>query len=1047
MIQNFDSYGLYEPPSFILCNPDKSELYSLGLIRERKYMPRYNGLGKISFIADAYVDSVAVEYYDYLEYRRLIYLENLGYFMISSISTDGDGINKTKTIEAESLEVELCTKKITSFVGTYKFWDILNPTDTLMGKLLDYLPGWSMGDYTFELTTKYRTFDVSDSTIYAFLMTNVEDAYQCIFDFDTINKTISAYTIADATTATDIYLSYDNLVKSIEIDTKTDELITALSVYGGGGLSINVVNPLGTPTIYDFSNFLSEEWMSGSLVDSVTAWNLKLTDKQTEYSGSTTSLLNQYIVLGEEEAVLSEYQTELSVLEVTKSAKIAAGQSLTAINVSIRAKQAQIVAQQAIVSGTEDEIDSITVNLNNVSDYLSFTNTNNFSEEQLTELSPFVIGSTYNNENIIQTDSMSASMIQTQAQYLFDQAEEVLAKIAQPRYEFKLESGNFIFIEDFQPFISEIVLGAVITIEVNEDSTTSTPVLLGLDLNYDNPEEFSLIFGNRLRLDNSAYALADLLNESFTSSINTRFNSEEWGNWTEHKDDVTTFITSSLDTATNNLISGSAKSILIDQSGIRIRESIGTNLFSPNQMWMNNGVLAFSDDSFETAKLALGQIVVNGLTLYGLVADAVVGHLIAGNELIISNSNPLTGETTFTVTGSMVTIVNGYFSTTNDNSTISIDPANGIRIDKILASGATQNQMYIDTSGNLVFRGDISGASGTFTGAINATSGYIDGWEIRDSGLWDTNGNYIRSDGKIRLGKLQIDGDRADFYGNFYASNLIDTLTWQQIGSVNANSIALGTLSAINIHGGRISWGGSYADPSAVMTSSGTGAATLLAETIRLGSIDDEIIAAELILNSGVNTDALLISPTNIIIGDTYYDAPTNIDLRGNIIIRGKQGVSGIFPIGDNRIEITEGIITETTVDGEIGLLGSTWVLSNPTFSQVSGITIDNPTASAGFGLVYKISGSNYLTLADKTTIAGASGFVMSVSDNKWLVQGMARNGSWSFTPGKLIYLSTNGQMTTTVPTGSNVVAQILGVAIEYTKIFFNPCLVQVEMN
>ena len=1045
MIQNFDSYGLYEPPSFILCNPDKSELYSLGLIREKKYMPRYNALGKISFIADAYVDGVEVEYYEYLEYRRLVYLEDLGYFMITSIAKDGDGIEETKTIGGESLEVELCTKKITSFTGTYKFYDVLDSSGTLMGELLDYLPGWSMGDCSFVLTTRYRTFDVADSTIYSFLMTNVEDAYQCIFYFDTINKTINAYTIDDGTTASDIYLSYNNLIKNISVDEKTDELITALSVYGGGGLSINVVNPLGTATIYDFSNFLSENWMSGSLVDAVTAWNEKLDDKQTEYSGSATDLLDQYTILGEQEAVLSEYQTELSVLETTKSATIAAGDSLAAINALISAKQAQIVAQEALVSGTEDEIDSITVNLQTVSSYLSFTNTDNFTEDQLTELSPFVIGSTYKNENIIETDTMSASAIQIQAQYLFDQAEDILAKISQPRYEFKVDSANFVFVEDFEPFVSQLVLGAVITIEIERDGTTSAPVLLGLDLNYDNPEEFSLVFGNRLRLDDSSYELADLLNQSLNSSIETRFNSEQWGNWTEHKDTVTTFVTSSLDAAVNNLVSGSAKSILIDQSGIRIRESTGANSFSANQVWMNNGVLAFSDDSFETAKLALGQIVVNGTTFYGLIAEAVVGHLIAGNELIISNSNPNTGETTFEVTGSMVRITNGYFTTSNYNNIISIDPDVGIKIDKILPGGSTQNQMYIDTAGNLIFRGDISGASGTFTGAINATSGYIDGWEIRDNGLWDTNGNYIRSDGKIRLGKLEIDGSTANYYGNFYADNLIDTLTWEQISSVSPSSMISGWMSGVNIWGGTIAWGGTRYDPIATLDV-GNEVAQFYSPTIVLSTDGGTGQSASIEIDNYNDRKTIrIITPNEILIGNTYPSSSVNIKFNGNIFVRGYRGVSGIFPVGDNIIEITEGIITKTNISGEIGLLGDTWVLANPGSGYVSGIEIDNSGYSAGFGLIYKMSSYGTLSLASNTSIAGASGFVMSASNNKWLVQGLA-TGGWSFTPGGLIYLGTGGGMTQAVPSGSNVVAQILGVAISSTKIFFNPCLVQVEM-
>ena len=1040
--QSFDSFGLYESPSFILCNPDKSELFSLGMIRERKYMPRFNALGTLSFIADAYVDGQKVEYYDYLEYRRLVYLENIGYFMITGLSTSGDGIHETKTIECESLEVELVTKRISYLEGTYKFFDILDPSDTLMGKILTYLPGWSMGTVlSFELTTKYRTFDISDTTIYNFLMTDVSEAYQCVFYFDTINKTINAYTIDRATIATDVYLSYDNVIKTIDIDEKTEELITALSVYGGGGLSINIVNPLGTPTIYDFSHFKTTQWMSQGLVDAITAWDEKRELRQEEYADLASDLRDSYLILGELEADLAEIEVDLAALETEKSALIAAGSSLTSINAQINAKKAQRTAKKNQIAARNNIIDAIFEDLEEISDDLAFTNSENFTEAQLLELSPFVIGSTYKNDNIIETDLMTSAEIQDQAQSLYNQAIEVLEKVSQPRYEFSISSANFVFMKDFQPFISQLALGAIITIEINEDLITSAAVLLGFDLNYDSPEDFSLIFGNRLRLDDSASALADLLNESFRSSIESRFNSEQWANWNEYKNSVSTFITSALDTSTNKLISGTDQNIVIDQSGIRIRKAIGEDVYAPNQMWMNNGILAFSSDGFETSRLALGEIEVNGQTFYGLVAEAVIGHLIAGNELIISNSHPITGETTFEVTGDMVRITNGYFTLNNAKSIITIDPNAGIRIDKRMPGGTTKRQMYIDLDGNLIFEGDISGASGLFTGRIEATEGYIDGWEIRDNGLWDTTGNYIRSDGKIRLGALWIDGNTGIFSGNFYADNLVGLLQDFQIGSINANVIVSGMLSGINIWGATISWGGTKFNPLGVLYGTDTGAVRMEADSIQLLSRTyGELGASITMQNSPHNTSTIIKSP-RVVIGDTFSSSNADIRLNGNIWARGLQGVTGVFPVGDNNIQITEGIVTGTSIDGEVGLLGTIWTLANPVGGTASGIVV-NLGGSMPFGVACKITGG----IASNVNADSANCATLSLGGGKYLVFGIASTGSWSFSSGGLIYLGAGGGLTQVLPEGEDKIVQVLCVAMSPTRMFFNPSLVQVEL-
>jgi hypothetical protein len=63
------------------------------------------------------------------------------------------------------------------------------------------------------------------------------------------------------------------------------------------------------------------------------------------------------------------------------------------------------------------------------------------------------------------------------------------------------------------------------------------------------------------------------------------------------------------------------------------------------------------------------------------------------------------------------------------------------------------------------------------------------------------------------------------------------------------------------------------------------------------------------------------------------------------------------------------------------------------------------------------------------------------------LFNGIARDDSWTWTVGGLMYLSaaTAGAMTQTAPSDTNNVIAILGVALSATTVFFNANLVQVE--
>ena len=210
------------------------------------------------------INGVVTPYYSLIQPKRLVLVDGIMCFLITEVTECGDGIKKYKEVSCKSLEATMNYKKVTSFEGTYKFYDSLGTSASpgLLNKVLEYIPGWAIDEVDTDLSLLYRTFKVDDKTLYSFLTEEVSETYQCVFSFDTLNKTISAHTVPNATTNSDIYLSYDNLIKSTEIKEITDELITCLTVTGGGDLSINSVNPLGTNKIYDFSYYKNSNWMS-----------------------------------------------------------------------------------------------------------------------------------------------------------------------------------------------------------------------------------------------------------------------------------------------------------------------------------------------------------------------------------------------------------------------------------------------------------------------------------------------------------------------------------------------------------------------------------------------------------------------------------------------------------------------------------------------------------------------------------------------------------------------------------------------------------------
>jgi len=831
MIQYFDIFDKFEKPTLVLCNPNKTQLYALGGVKDVKLELRYNAVSKLSFKAWRKVDDITNEYFTFLVYRRLVYIANVGYFMISEVEESNDGIEDYKIVTAYSLECTLGTQKVSQFEGTYAFYDASSAGSSLMTTLLTYMPGWTFDSANSDasLFFKYRTFDVSDTTIYNLLMNEVEKAYECIFTFDTITKKITAKGLTTATTATDIYISYQNLVKNIKIKELTTELVTALNVYGAGDLDISTVNPLGTNTIYDFSYFTNNytAWMSFALYDSIIAWKNKITANQASYANLLTSLKNLKIDLldytdgNEDRAIIGlvPLQSELTALEAVRKARIEGGIDIdepytdpsgvywNSLLDAISSKESQIDAVQNTIDGINNQITSVTADLTVINTNLSFAT--NFTSAQLIDLQNYIVGSTYQNENFVITDIMTPEDIQNESQTLYNQAVGVLTRIAQPRYEFSLDAANFVLLKEFSQFTNQLVMGAIINLELT-DGVMAYPVLLGVDINYEKPDDFSLIFSNRLRLDGDEFIYSDLFGQVIDSGINVNFNSSDWTSWTNYtQNQVSTFITSALDASKNELMSSVNQEIVINSNGLQGKKYISAGVYDPKQVWLTSNTLAFTKDAWNTASLALGQISFGNSTYYGLVADAVVGRLLAGNSLLMTNDDGSGKTSTFTFSGSGARLINSDFTmtTTAGKSRIYMNPAVGFKIQAYLG-GTWKDRIALDTDGDITFSGRLSGPSGN-----------LGGFTIDTVGIYKDSSHYIYSNGTIKWGRLSIVGDTAIFNGKIYASNLDPSqlITSGQIDTIKANQIEVGTLSGMYIYGSTIAWDG------ASLHSGGTG--------------------------------------------------------------------------------------------------------------------------------------------------------------------------------------------------------------------------------
>ena len=879
MYFSFDKFNRYEIPEMVLCNPNFDELNVIVPSAAFKIIPRFNAISELSFEINSGDD---VPYFNLITKNRVIHVDGFGYWVIDSAPVESEGFIERKSVHCFSYEYTLTMRNADIKAGTYNFYDITSPDDTLMGTIQRRCPSWKIGkNISNELIGKYRTFDMPDTTVYNFLTQEASEAYEAIFVFDNENLEINAYTASEVIKPTDIVFTWDNLMKSVEIAETDDPVITALDIYGAGNLSIASINPLGTATIYRFDYFA--EQMTPALWTKVKAWQDEI-DEQiqagdddtdgTSYRGLLArklELSNKVIEVNSEIADglamldsgkkvqdvstpytmaesssnavkdikgwvdgLSYDQKRTMVLDATSYPVINLGFGVdeTAVTPGVEEYAKNIVVddggiaealvniylcEQFIAAATQNknalmqEIAELDTAISAKNESLSMAAY--FTQEELLELDKFIFGTTYTNEYFVLSENYTFADMQEVARQLYEQGKNALTRISQPNYNFSLEAMNFLFMKEYEHFALQCKLGCTVNAEIREDEWVS-PVLLEMEIDYGNPDNFSMTWGNRYRLQTAEWTWAELNNEvSKTSSVvSANFSDMIKPVRSGDLDKFAEFMNSALDTSRNAVLAGNNQSMLIDSHGILGRKETAANEYEPEQIKVLNNGIYLTDDNWLNCAMAIGKVNVGGIDKFGVIADVLVGSMLIGNNLSIMSESG-----NFSVDGGGMS-----FENVSENAKIFMNPEQGFHMQ------ANENGEWIDKIAMDMATGSIY-ISGELVSIPDINIDTVGGWENNnEEGLQKIGAlNFARLGGNayaFSAGTSQAEPEfSVDYDGNFMANKG----TFR--GNVIASSGSLGAFSA-NEDGASITGGlkvtgsfqGSITPANAGITDTGT---------------------------------------------------------------------------------------------------------------------------------------------------------------------------------------------------------------------------------
>lgn len=338
---------------------------------------------------------------------------------------------------------------------------------------------------------------------------------------------------------------------------------------------------------------------------------------------------------------------------------------------------------------------------------------------------------------------------------LYDYAVGVLSDLATPTYEFTVESGNFLFVKEFQPFRDKLELGKGVYLNLGGGQAI-TPYIIEMEFSFEDKSAFSIVFSNRFKRHDNVNTLKDMIEKSYSSS--RRFDASKYiyNQAKGHASAVSEFMNSSLDAAKNTILAAANQSVVINGAGIHV----GGN--SACQLRIVDSMIAMTDDNWEHAKLAIGRFASKETgTYFGVNAEVIGGKLIVGNSLIIENTNDA-GVMQFKVDSSGAWLNNSTFVLQKDDGgKILIDPKYGIAAgdgNLFALDGTTVTPSFVDTDGSILFDRD---------GFPEDTNFYLD---IRDGGAY-FRGKLLAQSGEIGGFAIAADYLHTGSGGNFVALN------------------------------------------------------------------------------------------------------------------------------------------------------------------------------------------------------------------------------------------------------------------------------------
>lgn len=260
---------------------------------------------------------------------------------------------------------------------------------------------------------------------------------------------------------------------------------------------------------------------------------------------------------------------------------------------------------------------------------------NNFTKDQLIRLSAFIREDELKLDDIVETEYTTIAESFQLKQDAMESGRIELQKLCQPQLQFSMSMANIYALPEFEPIVDQFQLGNVIKVGLRGDYIKQSR-LLQVDINFDDFSDFSCEFGELTSLRTQSDIHADLLSKAISAGKSVATNASYWTQGSDRANNIDLRLEEGLLNSIEALkaIDGTQNAYM-DKYGMHL-EAVNpdTGEVGDKRVWLVNNQIVFTDDGFKTSKSVLGEFTVDGITYYGLLAQAVIAGLVEGSSII-----------------------------------------------------------------------------------------------------------------------------------------------------------------------------------------------------------------------------------------------------------------------------------------------------------------------------------------------------------------------------------------------------------------------------